>query len=98
MSRLYIDEDVVQNDGFTWRFTGFYGEPHTNKKTLSWKALRTFHAARKHPWLCLGDFNEILLSCEKEGGQPRPQRCMDKFRDALEDCSLTDLGFAGDPL
>ena len=45
----------------------------------------------------MGDFNEILLSCKKDGGQPKPQRCMDRFREALEDCSLADLGFVGDP-
>jgi hypothetical protein len=37
------------------------------KKYLSWKAFRTLNAARRRPWLCLGDFNEILLACEKEG-------------------------------
>ena len=38
-----------------------------------------------------------MLSCEKEGGQLKPQRCMDRFREVLEECSLTDLGFVGDP-
>jgi hypothetical protein len=44
----------------------------------------------------VGDFNEILLVCEKEGGQPRQQGYMDQFREALEECELTDLGFVGD--
>ena len=26
-SRLYIDGDVVEKDGFVWCLTGFYGEP-----------------------------------------------------------------------
>ena len=38
VSRFYIDADVVEKDGFTWRFTGFYGEPKTDQKDLSWKA------------------------------------------------------------
>ena len=97
VSRFYIDADVVEKDGFTWRFTGFYGEPKTDQKDLSWKALRALNAARSRPWLCMGDFNEILLGCEKEGGLPKAQRCMDKFRNALEDCLLADLGFVGDP-
>ena len=49
------------------------------------------------PWLCCGDFNEILFNYEKEGGPPRVQRCMEDFRKALEDCDLHDLGFTGDP-
>jgi hypothetical protein len=38
-SRLYIDGDVVEKDGFIWRFTGFYGEPSSEKKEVSWRAL-----------------------------------------------------------
>ena len=66
-SRLYIDGDVEEADGFTWRLTVFYGEPKSDQKELSWRALRTLNAGRRHPWLCLGDFNEILFSHEKEG-------------------------------
>jgi hypothetical protein len=97
VSRFYIDGDVTESDGFVWRFTGFYGEPRTDQKELSWKALQTLNAARKFPWICAGDFNEILFSHEKEGGQARGQICMDRFRDVLEERSLSDLGFSGDP-
>ena len=79
ISCLYIDAEVTKEDGFLWWLTGFYGEPSTEKKYLSWKALRTLNAARRRPWLCLGDFNEILLACEKEGGLPRGQSYMDRF-------------------
>lgn len=95
ISRLYIDADVTEADGFLWRLTGFYGEPE--KKNPSWRALRTLNAARRRPWLCLGDFNEVLMECEKEGGLPRTQGSMDRFREALEECGLVDLGFEGDP-
>jgi hypothetical protein len=44
----------------------------------------------------MGDFNEILFSHEKEGGTQKLQSCVDKFREALEECSLDDLGFTGD--
>jgi exonuclease III len=54
VSRLYIDGDVVENDGFIWRLTGFYGEPSSDKKEVSWRALRTLNASRRHPWLCMG--------------------------------------------
>jgi hypothetical protein len=36
------------------------------------------------------------MGWEKEGGEARPQGCMDKFREALEHCELHDLGFEGD--
>jgi len=44
----------------------------------------------------MGNFNEILFSYEKEGGQPRGQICMDHFREALEDYGLYDMGFSRD--
>jgi hypothetical protein len=97
MSQLYIDADVTEELGFVWRLTGFYGEPSTDKKVLSWKALQVLNAARRRPWLCLGDFNEILLRCEEEEGLLRSQACMVRFKEALEECELADLGFTGDP-
>jgi hypothetical protein len=30
------------------------------------------------------------------GGAPRPQECMERFKEALEICELDDLGFVGD--
>ena len=47
MSRFYIDADVVEVDGFVWRFTGFYGEPKTDRKEDSWRAMRALNAARR---------------------------------------------------
>jgi len=67
------------------------------KKCLSWQVLLTLNATRQKPWLCLGDFNEVLLEYEKDGGPPRAQGCMDRFKEALEDYELMDLGFEGDP-
>jgi exonuclease III len=72
VSRLYLDGDVTEKDCFVWRFTGFYGEPKSERKELSWRALCALNAARRNPSLCMGDFNEILFGHEKEGGVPRP--------------------------
>jgi hypothetical protein len=47
--------------------------------------------------MIVGDFNEILYSHEKEGGNPRRQGCMQGFRDALVYCGLEDIGHTGDP-
>lgn len=45
----------------------------------------------------MGDFNEILLVEEKQGCLDRPEKQMQGFRDALDDCRLKDLGFSGFP-
>jgi hypothetical protein len=49
-----------------WRFTRIYGDSHSDKE-LTWKALRVLHH-NPRPWLCMGDFNEILFQHEKQWG------------------------------
>jgi hypothetical protein len=94
--RMHIDVEVVQPDGFKWRLTGIYGEPRQENREDTWRLLRTLHHQSNLPWMCIGDFNEILYSFEKQGGVPKPQAQMDKFRDALDYSNLQDLGFEGD--
>jgi hypothetical protein len=43
-----------------WRLTGFYGEPRREHRRESWYLLRFLRAQSSDPWLCLGDFNEVL--------------------------------------
>ena len=45
--------------------------------------------------MCLGDFNEIFNSDEKNGGQPKPLPPMLEFRRTLLFCGLIDLGYSG---
>jgi hypothetical protein len=92
----YIDVRVIESTNKVWRLTGIYGEPRWEDKFKTWDKLRELNQTNNLPWLVLGDFNEILFSSEKEGGNPRPQGYMDAFRDALMDCGLEDLGFSGD--
>lgn len=47
--------------------------------------------------MVLGDFNEILLAKEKQGGLDRPEYQVQNFRDDLDYCSLKDLRFNGFP-
>jgi hypothetical protein len=95
-SRYHIDTEITEEDAFTWRFTGIYGEPKVEERAKTWRLLRTLKHQNDKPWLCVGDFNEILFAWEKEGGVPKPQAQMDNFKMALEDCGLRDLGYVGD--
>jgi hypothetical protein len=92
-----IDVIFESCSGIVWRFTGFYGEPKWEDRHLSWDRLRGLNNRHGMPWIVIGDFNEIMYSDEKEGGNPRPQGYMQAFRDVLSDCELFDLGFNGDP-
>ncbi|KAL4318018.1 hypothetical protein GQ457_18G000980 [Hibiscus cannabinus] len=92
----HIDVIISQDkDGKMWRCTGFYGAPEEHNRRESWNFLRYLDDSPNVPWLVIGDFNELLFSFEKSGGLLRSQRQMDAFRIALEDCSLSDIGYQG---
>ena len=91
----HIDAVIFEGTDKAWRFTGFYGAPETHLRSASWNLLRTLQNQCDLPWLCGGDFNELLKSHEKSGGRPRPFGQMQKFREVLDECGLIDLGFIG---
>ena len=63
----------------------------------SWDLLRRLHQQNSLPWLCTGDFNEIVKHSEKIGGRERPQGQMQIFREVLDECGFIDIGFKGSP-
>lgn len=89
---VLVNGDNVNVD---WCFTGFYGSPFERNRVDTWNLLRSLRANSNFPWLVAGDFNEILFSFEKVGGVSRDERRMEAFRDMLEECNLTDVGFSG---
>ena len=59
--------------------------------------LRSLSTRFTLPWVCIGDFNEILYAYEKQGWLDRLERKMLGFRDTLDFCKLKDLGYNGYP-
>ena len=92
-SRFHIDAMVGGGTQEAWQFTSFYGESHTDDIMEAWNMLRMLHSKPHLPWLCMGDFNEILFSEEKRGGQVRPYCQMQAFKDVLDTCGFMDLCF-----
>jgi len=97
--KLHIDVAVLDPDTKEerWRLTGFYGESKRELRFRSWDCLKMLKSKSNLPWLCAGDFNEILDASKQFGGQVRAERQMDGFRGAVSDCGFTDLGFIGLP-
>jgi hypothetical protein len=79
----------------TWKFTSFYGHPEAPKRHETWALLRLLANYAPKPWVCIGDFNEVVSMSEKWGGNVRRESQMRDFRLALEDCELTGLGYCG---
>ena len=94
-SARHIDAIIELGVNDAWQFTGFYGDPETANRESSWSLLRLLSQRSNLPWVCIGDFNEILFAEEKQGWLIRPERQMQGFRDALDYCRLRDLGFNG---
>ncbi|KAA3485417.1 reverse transcriptase [Gossypium australe] len=95
-SKWHIDallwEGSIQKE---WRFTGFYGSPYSKERNSVWSLLKRLSQGNSYPWLVAGDFNEILYSFEKSGGVSQEQKRMEAFRDTLEECKLSDIGYSG---
>lgn len=98
-SNSHIDVFVrnVDTGEREWCFTEFYGEPTRTKRKNSWELLQYMRREYDHPWLCAGDFNEILDASEQFGGNDREKWKMEGFRDTVDYCRFTDIGFSGLP-
>lgn len=94
-TKHHIDVLILHNDNLTWRFTRFYGHPEQAEKQYSWHLLRRLSTLSTAPWLCGGDFNEILKADEKRRGRLKNINFLSDFKDALQDCGLYDLGYQG---
>ena len=57
--------------------------------------LRMLSSKPKLPWVCFGDFNELLQVEDKKEGAPRAHNLMQAFRDVLDLCGFVDLGYSG---
>ncbi|KAL0434672.1 UNVERIFIED_CONTAM: hypothetical protein Sradi_0175100 [Sesamum radiatum] len=65
-SANHIDADIYLGQGVDrWRLTGYYGEPYANRRKESWNKLIRLSRDSTTPWICLGDYNEILSHQEK---------------------------------
>jgi exonuclease III len=94
--QYYIDAEIKTEVG-SWRVTGIYGEPRAELRDKTWEVIRYLCSQDDLPWVCFGDFNEILKQEEQLGMNSRSESQMVKFRDCLTDCRLADLGFSGYP-
>lgn len=62
-----------------------------------WAHLRMLRSTSNLPWLVFGDFNGAMWGFEHFSKTPRMERQMADFREVLDDCDLTDLGFVSLP-
>lgn len=91
----HIDARIMTDIASPRRLTSYYGRLEEHCKHESWEYLRHLHSRDTLPWLCMGDYNEILSSNDIQGRHPRSLGRMEDFRSALLHCGLIDLGLIG---
>jgi endonuclease/exonuclease/phosphatase family metal-dependent hydrolase len=68
-SKYHKDVWIIETSSMTrtLRFTSFYGELAQTYRKESWQMLRFLQKEIDLPWLCAGDFNEVLFDHEHFG-------------------------------
>ncbi|KAF4357137.1 hypothetical protein F8388_002342 [Cannabis sativa] len=83
---------VVTGEGFQpWYLTCFYGHPDKQQRIFSWELLQNIAGLSAAPWLCIGDFNEIVSFSEIVGGPMKCPRSMEDFQEVMDNCQLSDF-------
>lgn len=56
---------ILEVDGVKWKFTGLYGHLEIARRKKGWALLPSLAWFNPLPWLCIGDFNEIIYVSKK---------------------------------
>lgn len=91
----HIDSVITHPMKGSFRMMGFYGNPDSAFRYLSWQLLEKLKSVSNLGWFIMGDFNEILKNDDKLGGRPCSGCQIDRFRTVIDSCSLRPLPFTG---
>ena len=95
---LTIEALVLDPDKqIEWWFIGVYMSCDPIIRRQQWNVLTRRKQLWGDKWLLAGDFNDILSNEEKWGGRAREDRSFKDFNSFIENNSLVDLGFNGNP-
>ena len=83
-SIYHIDARVTETGQDPWRITCVYGESQTHLRHQTWDVLKGISTMSDLPWLCFGDFNEVLRPEEHDGVADRSNAQIQAFRDAVD--------------
>jgi exonuclease III len=89
-SQYHIDVIVTESGGEPWRLTCVYGEAQMHLWFKTWDMLQFIKSTNSLPWMCIGDFNEVLHQSEHEGVQERNLAQIAGFREMVDVCGLCD--------
>lgn len=85
------------NDPIPWQLTIVYGPPIPMHIPHFWDSLDSVGIAHDGPWLVIGDFNIVINSSDKRGGNSIASSGNGGLRRVINDHGMIDLGFVGCP-
>lgn len=91
----HIDAIILTYLSAPWRIIGFYGYPKECCKHESEPCCTISMRDLSLPWVCIGNYNEILASEEKRRRFRKAFAPMLAFRNTLLHCGLVDMGYQG---
>lgn len=80
-----------------WHVAFVHGEPRAENRHIMCSLLKDLKQTSTLPWLVLGDFNETMWQFEHFSKRMCNEPYMQAFRDTLNLCELSDIGFKGEP-
>jgi hypothetical protein len=96
-NKMFVDLYITSsNNNISWFASGIYGYPYHSQKHLTCELIKELHQNRDQTnWLIFGDFNLLLNSSEKFGGNGIDHHHTRMFNETLNHCDLIDLGYNG---
>jgi len=77
------------------RVTFVYAPTDFQQRIQLWEEIYQMTRLNQDPWLCVGDFNEILYQWEKVGGRAVEYYRCKAFQDFTNTCALMNLESKG---
>jgi hypothetical protein len=93
--QYHIDTIISSIDMAPWRLTCVYGEAQVSERYKTWDMLKFIKSSTNLPWMCIGDFNEVLHRREHVGVTERSSAQIAAFGDTIDVCGLANLGYVG---
>ncbi|CAL9007242.1 unnamed protein product [Prunus brigantina] len=95
-SKNLIDTEITEKGGGKRRrISWIYGTPNREEKNDFWSWIGNSLQPGSIPWMCIGDFNELIWEFEKKGGRAFNLNSRRYLQEFMNQKKLLDLGFQG---
>jgi hypothetical protein len=80
-----------------WILSCVYGPSNISDRMAFWDSFAAIGESFEASWLCIGDFNSILMQAKKQGGRPVAGSSQCPFKRFIDNFGMIDLGFPRNP-